>query len=347
MATDAKFWTGKELEVGVGLDATNVGTIFAGTYTAIETDSVSFPSIGDYKEERRGGAASGKFVSEADLFVYEPGSIHEISVSGFMTEQLQLILLPNAFGQAFTGDPDAIAVAVEAASAGGTNTTFAQHATSSLDKTLSFAFNGVGESGFNDCIKLAGCVITSLTLSWDANEDGGRIKFDLTASTRCPSESFTTAATIGAYSTDYCYGTSYNSAYQLMDHECFFKSWSLNIDNPVSFLGGSDAAATSVAGEPQTYVRSVPEMAVTFSSVVKYDTALDELWARSRATGTGATNDSTKAVFIDSSDDSKQIHIEKASIEEISWDEGDFLGLSTTLKARNSGGTNVIKYVWG
>ena len=52
-------------------------------------------------------------------------------------------------------------------------------------------------------------------------------------------------------------------------------------------------------------------------------------------------------VTIDSSDDSKQIHIEKASIEEIAWDEGDFLGLATTIKARNSGGTNVVKYVWG
>ncbi len=347
MAVDTKFWTGKELEVGVGLDASNVGTIFAGTYTAMEVESVSFPSLGDYKEERRGGAASGKFVSEGDLFVYEPGSTHEISVSGYMTEELQLILMPNVFGQAFAGDPDTIAVAVEASSAGGTNTTFVQNATSANHLTLSFAFNGVGESGFSDCIKLAGCVITSLTLSWDANDDGGRIKFDLTASTRCPSESYTTAATIGAYSTNYCYGTSYNSAWKLMDVECFYKSWALTVENPVSFLGGSDATATSTAGEPQTYVRSVPEMMVTFASVVKYDTGLDGLWAISRLSGTSATNGSTNAVFIDSSDDSKQIHIEKASIEEIAWDEGDFLGLATTIKARNSGGTNVVKYVWG
>ena len=38
MAVDTKFWTGKELEVGVGLDASNVGTIFAGTYTAMEVE---------------------------------------------------------------------------------------------------------------------------------------------------------------------------------------------------------------------------------------------------------------------------------------------------------------------
>ena len=344
MASDNKFWSSNELEVGVAVDSSNVGTA-ASSFTAIETESVTFPTLGDYRVERRGGATSGRFVSEGDLFVYEPGSIHEISVSGFMTEELQLLLMPNVTGVAMTGDPDTITIAKETTAP--ENLTFVQHATAANHLTVSFAFNGVGESGFNDSIILPGCVITSLTLSWDANEDGGRLKFDLTAQTRVPTASYTTAATIGAYSTNYCYGTSYNSAWKLFDVECFYKSWALTIDNPVSFLGGSDSNATSVAGEPQTYVRSIPEMGITFASVVKYDTDLDTLWADSRNTGSDATNDSTNAVFIDSSDNSKQIHIEKASIEEIGWDEGDFLGLSTTLKARNSSGTNIFKYVWG
>tara|TARA_Y100000401_G_C8324565_1_gene227376 strand:- start:1105 stop:2154 length:1050 start_codon:yes stop_codon:yes gene_type:complete len=347
MAANTSFFSGKELQVGVAIDNSTIGTA-ASSFTAIESDSVSFPSIGDYKEEGRGGAQSGRFTTEGDLFVYEPGSIHEVSVSGFMTNELQALLMPNATGVAYAGDPDHITIAKESAATGSVNKTFIHNATAGADKTLSFAFNGVGESGFNDCIILAGCVITSFSLTWDANEDGGRIKFDLTASTRTPSSSFSTAASIGAYSTNYCYGTSYNSAYQLFDKECFFKSWSLNIDNPVSFLGGSDSAATSLdAGDPQTYVRSVPEMAITFASVVKYDTNLDTLWASSRATGASATNASTNGVLITDNSNNFVINIEKVSIEEIGWDEGDFLGLSTTVKARNhTSGTNVFKYVW-
>ena len=131
-----------------------------------------------------------------------------------------------------------------------------------------------------------------------------------------------------------------------MDVECFFSSWSLSVENPVTFLGSSEDAVTVVDGEPQSYIRSVPEMAITFSSVVKYDENLDGLWAISRATGSSATNAATTAVMITDDSSNFVINIEKASIEEIAWDEGDFLGLSTTLKARNSGGTNIINYVW-
>ena len=344
MASNTSFFTGKELQVGVAIDATNVGTA-ASSFTAIEADSISFPSFGDYAEEGRGGAQSGRFIHEDDLFKHEAGSIHEVSCSGFLTTELQALLMPNATGIAFVGDPDAITIVKEAAVTGGVNATFGHHDSAAANLTLSFAFNGVGESGFTDSVILAGCVITSLTLSWDANDDGGRIKFALTASTRTKSTAFAAQATIGAYSTNYCYGTQFDTEWKLMDVECFFKSWSLTVENPVSFLGGSDAVTTgAIAGEPQTYVRSVPEMAITFSSVVKYDISLDGLWAISRGTGAAATNASTNAVFLTDAASDYIIHMEKCSIEEIGWDEGDFLGLSTTLKARNNGGTNIFKY---
>lgn len=343
MAIDTKFFTSKELQIGVAIDSSTVGTA-ASSFTAIEAESITLPTLNDYMEERRGGATSGTFVSEADLFKYEEGSVHEVSASGFMTDELQAILMPNAFGQGYTGSPDAIALTTANVT---TNKTFSHNSTAGADKTVSFAINGVGESGFNDCIILSGCVITSLTLNWDANEDGGRIKFDLTAQTRTKTSAYSTAASIGAYSTNYCYGTKYNDTWKLMDAEVFYKTWSLAIENPVSFLGSSEDAATSlVDGEPQTYVRSVPEMNITFSSVVKYDTALDGLWATARATGASATNSSTAGVLITDNSSNFIINIEKCSIEEIAFDEGDFLGLSTTLKARNSSGTNIINYVF-
>ena len=343
MAIDTKFYTSKELQVGIGIDNNYVGTV-ATTFQAVETDSVSLPTLNDYYEERRGGATSGTFTNEADLFRYEPGAIHEISVSGFMTDELQAILLPNALGQAYTGTPDAIALTTANVLV---NKQFEHGAAAGADKTISFAINGVGETGFADCIKLFGCVITSLTLSWDANEDGGRIKFDLTAQTRCKTTSYAEAQSIQSYSLNYCYGTKFLDTWKLWDSEVFYKSWSLTIENPVTYMGSSDTAASSLDdGEPQAYIRSVPEMGISFSSVVKYDTELDGMWADSRLTGANATNDSTNAVLITDTAGNFKINIEKASIEEISWDEGEFLGLSTTLKARSSSGTNVFQYVW-
>ena len=343
MAIDTKFFTSKELQIGVAIDSSTVGTA-ASSFTAIEAESITLPTLNDYMEERRGGATSGTFVSEADLFKYEEGSVHEVSASGFMTDELQAILVPNAFGKGFSGTPDAIALTTAAVTE---NVTFAQSEAAAAMKTLSFAINGVGESGFNDCIILPGCVITSLTLNWDANEDGGRIKFELTAQTRTKTSAYSTAASIGAYSLNYCYGTKYNSTWKLMDADVFYKTWSLAVENPVSFLGSSGSAASSlVDGEPQTYIRSVPEMNISFSSVVKYDTNLDSLWTTARATGASATNASTNGVLITDDSNNFIINIEKCSIEEIAFDEGDFLGLSTTLKARSSSGTNIINYVF-
>ena len=66
MAINAVFNSSKELSVGVGLDASNVGSAFAGTYTHIESDSVSPPTFNDVRVERRGGATSGIMTSTAD-----------------------------------------------------------------------------------------------------------------------------------------------------------------------------------------------------------------------------------------------------------------------------------------
>ena len=68
MAVNTSFFTGKELQVGVALDDSTVGTAFSSTFTAMEVESVSFPTLGDYKEERRGGSQSGRFIEGNDLF---------------------------------------------------------------------------------------------------------------------------------------------------------------------------------------------------------------------------------------------------------------------------------------
>jgi len=339
MAVNTSFYQSSELQMGVGIDNSTVGTKST-AIKAIETDSVSLPTFNDYKVERRGGSSSGFLIEPSDIFIHKPGGAIEFSASGYMTNELQAILLPNALGTAYSTNDITIANGNSKV-----NTTFYQNEAAGAHKTLTFAFNSIGTS--NDCIAVPGCVITSLTLSWDANDDGGRIKFDLTATSRVPAD-FSTLNTIAAYDTDYCYGTAYNDDWTLLGVQTFFKSWSLNIENPVSFLGGvpDTTAATSVDGEPQTYLRSVPELGITFQSVVKYDLSMDDFWNTMRTTGASGTVTPGFKIQEGTGTPTHLIAAENCSIEEMSYDEGDFLGLNTTLKVRDGASSYSFKYTW-
>lgn len=115
----------------------------------------------------------------------------------------------------------------------------------------------------------------------------------------------------------------------------------MTIDNPVVF-GGFGGHGASADGAPQTYIRSVPEMTVTVNPVLKYDTNVDQLWEDMRGSGDGIQTATLAAPAFEMSDHAtyndssatKSIRITDATVTECAWDEGDYLGLSVTLKAR-------------
>ena len=339
----SNFYSSKELTVGVGLDASTVGSPFAGTFTQIEADSVAFPTFNDLLVERRGGSASGTLIASSDVFHYTPGATIEVSISGYMTDELFPILTANAFGQAYSSNVLSIANAVVA------NTTFEHGATSANEKTLSFAFNGIGGSNFDDCVVVPGCVITSLELTADPNEDGGRMKFSLTATSRTPltqGNTFTTSASsMSAYSTNYTFLGDFKSHTKVNNQTAILKSFAMTIENPVVFSGNGGSGGT---GAPQTYIRSIPEMIVTLNPIVKYDANFDDLWELSRNQGTSiatpAFEMSDHATY-SHSDATRSIHIADASVQELSFDEGDFLGLNINMKVRGDADPSIyFKY---
>ena len=337
MAINAVFNSSKEIIVGVGLDASNVGAAFAGTFTSIETDSVTPPTFNDVRVERRGGATSGIMTSTADHFVYTPGATIEGSVSGFLTDELHAILIPAVTG---------VAISSSAYTVDGTttsNVTFQHNDSSALNKTLTFAYNGVGGSGFEDCIAIPGCVVTSLTLTADPNEDGGRMKFDASWISRTPVAAnaySTTALTMGSYSTAYVFLGDYSVHSQIGDADVLLKSLSLTIENPVVF-GGFGGNGTD--GAPMTYVRSVPGFVVTANPIVKYDTTLDGLWDLSSAATTLASPAFEISDNADPSAGNRSFSITDGIITEIGWDEGDYLGLSLAIKG--TGDTSTSLYI--
>ena len=337
MAINAVFNSSKELSVGVGLDASNVGSAFAGTYTHIESDSVSPPTFNDVRVERRGGATSGIMTSTADHFVYTPGATIEGSVSGFLTDELHAILIPAVTG---------VAISSSAYTVDGTttsNVTFEHNETSALNKTLTFAYNGVGGTGFEDCVAIPGCVVTSLTLTGDPNEDGGRMKFEASWISRTPVAAnaySTTALTMGSYSTAYVFLSDYSVHSQVGDADVLLKSLSFTIENPVVF-GGFGGNATD--GAPMTYIRSVPGFVVTANPVIKYDTNVDGLWDLARAATTLASPAFEISDHAVPASGDRAISITDGIITEIGWDEGDYLGLNVTIKG--TGDTSSSLYI--
>ena len=337
MAINAVFNSSKELSVGVGLDASNVGSAFAGTYTHIESDSVSPPTFNDVRVERRGGATSGIMTSTADHFVYTPGATIEGSVSGFLTDELHAILIPAVTG---------VAISSSAYTVDGTttsNVTFEHNDSSALNKTLTFAYNGVGGTGFEDCVAIPGCVVTSLTLTGDPNEDGGRMKFEASWISRTPVAAnaySTTALTMGSYSTAYVFLSDYSVHSQVGDADVLLKSLSLTIENPVVF-GGFGGNATD--GAPMPYIRSVPGFVVTANPVIKYDTNVDGLWDLARAATTLASPAFEISDHAVPASGDRAISITDGIITEIGWDEGDYLGLNVTIKG--TGDTSSSLYI--
>lgn len=280
------FYTPKELEVGVASDDTNVGTAASSGWKAIEVETVAMPTFSDVKIERKAGSGSGIMVSETDMWRYGKGATIEGSLSGYLTDTLMNLFMPCVLSQAWdtSGDP---AKVINVATTSSSNKMFAHAATNPT--TLSFAYNGIGGS-LEDCVIFSGCVITSFSMNADPNEDGGRMKFDLTWVTRTPkaigSTFGTSAASLTAFAaTDYVFLGDYKTHTKIDNTAVMLKSFAMTIENPVTFLGMGGNAAE---GTPQQYVRSLPEMNITVNPIIKYDGDVDHLWDDFRGSGEGA-----------------------------------------------------------
>ena len=317
------FFSPKELSVGVAVDGTNVGTA-ATTVQLIEADSVSFPSFNDTIVERRANAGSGIMVATGDINSFNLGNNIEFSVSGYLTDTLMAVLMPNALSQGFAGD----VISVDGTSSARKNF---EHGVAVTTAKLGLTFAFSGGTGFADCVVVPGCVCTSFGMSADPNEDGGRMKFDATYTSRTPVSTtwVTSGGTLTALSSDYIFLGDYSNHVKMGGYDVVLKSFGLTIENPVTFSG---FGGSGTDGAPQQYLRSIPEMNITVNPVFKYDTNLAGLWAKSRTMADAGTFQMADNATYSSGN--RAIHIDATTVQSIGWDEGDYLGLSLELKAR-------------
>ena len=260
MAFNTSAFSPKEWTIGVA-EETTVGTV-ATSFKGIEIESISMPSINDTRVMEKRAGSTGRILNEADLFYLESGAEHEFSVSGILTTDLIPILVENAMGVS-------AATNVCLVDFNHAPVSFLHGASSSgSHNTVSFRIDGV--SAPNSSYTLKGCVVTSLTISANASEEGGRFKFDLTAKTRSPFTSSAGASgTIATFTENFVYLSNFTAPKKVYATEIVLDSFGLTVENPVTFLGNK--ADGSDYGLPEGYQRSIPEFKTTANCVVKFD----------------------------------------------------------------------------
>ena len=324
-------------EFGVFIaEETTVGTFATSGFQGVEVESISMPTFNDLRVMEQRSGSDGRVVNSDDLLQHEPGAVHEIAISGVLTHQNATILLENALGKEVATNFITLASGYE-------HTDFAFGAGSSgAHNTISVLIQG--HSSVASTYKIPGVVISSLVLSANSQENGGRFNFEMTGQTRCTVSSSPAARVSSGltdYSTGYVYMGEFTEDKVVMDEEVILDQFSLNIENPIQFLGNKLSGGFD--GNPEKYVRGVPNLNITANCVVKFDANTNDFFNLSRnltvasSNGLFLANNSTFA-----SSDDFAINIPKAIIEEVSYDEGDYLKLSTTLKMVDGGSGNLI-----
>ena len=274
----------------------------------------------------------------------EAGAVHEWGFSGVpVTQDIIEFFVQNALGTTAVSNQTTITT--------GWNTnafSFGTGAeTAGWDKTFSIYMTGVSQPTDPTSYYMGGCVITSLTLSANPNEEGGRWKMDFTVQSRSPFVSNASAgvAIDNAYTSNYVYLGEGTQTNKVMDQEVYLDSVSVTIENPVVFHGtywdGTDHY-------PEAYQRAIPGLNISANAVIKYDQNVEQLFGIKR----DMTASSTAGLFISNNaniDNATQFGIEIpiALLDDISLDEGDYMKLNCSMKALDNSSADVINIVTG
>ena len=331
-------------EFGVFIaEETTVGSFPTSGFQGVEVESISMPTFNDLRVMEQRSGSDGRVVNSGDLLRHEPGAVHEIAISGVLTTENASILMESAFGKE-----------VASSTAGGETANFItlasgyEHTAFDFGATSSGGQNTIavliqGHSGVTSTYKIPGVVIRSLVLSANSQENGGRFNFEMTGQTRCTVSS-APVAQVGSGTTDYSanfvYMGSFSQDVVVQDADVILDQFSLNIENPVQFLGND---SSSFDGNPEKYVRGVPNLNVTANCVVKFDDNTNEFFNVSRLLTVSSSNGlflSNNATFASATDFA--INIPNTIIEDVSYDEGDYLKLNATLKMVDGGGNLIM-----
>tara|TARA_R110002110_G_scaffold253273_4_gene469156 strand:+ start:1102 stop:2301 length:1200 start_codon:yes stop_codon:yes gene_type:complete len=276
-------YSGKQFKVYIAPDS-GVGTINTSTNGAdafrLDIEGVTLPEFSPNQEfEMRSG--SGRIAEFGSMFSSSKRTTTEFSLSGRVTLQDLPILMENVLAQADSTNLFQVATGYAPANiehddaTGGTV----------FSKTLTVWFIPPTAA---DTYTLPGCVCTGLTLDADMGTAGGRYNYTATFQTGyaptkgTDSLSGATELTSTLGSTNVFLSDQQTKDMNIMDIDSsgtdhtsinpILSTVSLSIESPTVFLGAQGTNA-----EPEVVSRAVPELNITFSGTLKYDTSTDKL----------------------------------------------------------------------
>jgi hypothetical protein len=337
MANLSTSYSPKEFQLAIANEGT-VGTASStdSDYILINIDSIEMPSLNPQQVlDVRHGA--GRTLKEVDVFLSNKLTVKEISFSGIADATVLPKLVKNI-------TQDASTFAIEAAY---DPTDIKVGDTTANADTGTFSVL-VQSPEANNSMLFTGCVLTSLTLNGDIAEESGRIKMSGTFKTgMIPSFTSNLAPTSTAHFNTNYFTTDYADDAVTTDADIviagvtspILKSFSCVIENDAQFMGFDQN------GNYQIIARALPEVAVTFDAVLKYDADTDGLVASFESQNGSSTVVNTLTAKTDVSGDVPRnidLSIPKAILTDVSFSEEEAMFLSVSTKAVAGTSGNLI-----
>ena len=334
MADLAEGFSPKQFQLAIAAEADGIGGGEAtdADYKFINIDSIEFPSLNPQQVlDVRHGA--GRTMKAVDMFLSNKLTVKEISFSGIADATILPMLLSNIT----TDASSAYEIAFNYA---GIDLSYGD---SVSDNTKTFAVVVVTPEAAQQ-MYFKGCFLTSLTISGDVGEEAGRLKISGTFKSGCiPALNDTSIVPTHArasfntnyFMTDYGDSGSTNAVTTIAGiSDPVMKSFSLTIENDV-VMSGYDTS-----GNFQQMHRGIPEVAVTFDAVVKYDGDTDNLIQTF-----GEQSTSTVANTLTAEDGvtrNVDISLPTCIITDVSFSEEDAMFLSVSSKAVAGTSGNIV-----
>ena len=334
MADLAEGVSPKQCQCAIAAEADGIGGGEAtdADYKFINIDSIEFPSLNPQQVlDVRHGA--GRTMKAVDMFLSNKLTVKEISFSGIADATILPMLLSNIT----TDASSAYEIAFNYA---GIDLSYGD---SVSDNTKTFAVVVVTPEAAQQ-MYFKGCFLTSLTISGDVGEEAGRLKISGTFKSGCiPALNDTSIVpthdrasfNTNYFMTDYGDSGSTNAVTTIAGiSDPVMKSFSLTIENDV-VMSGYDTS-----GNFQQMHRGIPEVAVTFDAVVKYDGDTDNLIQTF-----GEQSTSTVANTLTAEDGvtrNVDISLPTCIITDVSFSEEDAMFLSVSSKAVAGTSGNIV-----
>ena len=333
MADLAEGFSPKQFQLAIAAEADGIGggESTDADYKFINIDSIEFPSLNPQQvlDVRHG---VGRTLKAVDMFLTNKLTVKEISFSGIADATILPMLLSNI-------TTDSSSAYEIAGSYAGIDLSYGD---SVSDNTKTFAVVVVTPEAAQQ-MYFKGCFLTSLTISGDVGEEAGRLKISGTFKSGCiPALNDTSIVpthdrasfNTNYFMTDYDHGAS-NGVMTIAGITApVLKSFSLTIENDV-VMSGYDAS-----GNFQQMHRGIPEVAVTFDAVVKYDGDTDNLIQTFGEQSTSTVANTLTAA--DSVTRNVDISLPTCIITDVSFSEEDAMFLSVSSKAVAGTSGNIV-----